>query len=124
MVLTTWSRSVGALFGARQPVLEVTMIQNDLAPAAVEDLTIGFEAEESRRLLKIPAVCRILDISRASLYRLVEQRKIPYVRVGGVIRFKIRAIDDWVSRHTKVPTDQLARPGRKLGVVSTKMIGR
>jgi excisionase family DNA binding protein len=81
-------------------------------------------AGEGQRLLKVQEVCRLLSISRASLYRLVEKRKIPHVIVGASIRFRSRALDDWISRHTKVPLDQLSGPGRPTGLDSNKMVGR
>ncbi len=39
------------------------------------------------RLLTIPDIAALLRISRTTVYRLVEARKIPFVRVGGLVRF-------------------------------------
>lgn len=41
----------------------------------------------SDRLLTVSDIASFLNISRTTLYRLVEDRKIPFVRIGGLIRF-------------------------------------
>ena len=55
---------------------------------------VGF----TERLLKLREVSEFLQISPSSVYRLVLERKIPFIRVGGAIRFKPRSISEWVER--------------------------
>ncbi len=41
----------------------------------------------AERLLTVPELASLLQISRAGLYRLVEGRRIPFIRLGGLVRF-------------------------------------
>ena len=44
----------------------------------------------------IKALSQYLDIKRSTLYAWVEQRKIPFVKIHGLIRFRCDEIDRWV----------------------------
>jgi excisionase family DNA binding protein len=55
----------------------------------------------AERLLKLREVSDFLQISPSTVYRLVEERKIPFIRVGGAIRFKPRNILEWVERQQR-----------------------
>jgi excisionase family DNA binding protein len=48
------------------------------------------------RLLKVPELCSILGLSRASVYRLIDAGELPVVRIAGVIRFRHRSILKWM----------------------------
>ena len=52
-----------------------------------------------RRLLDIDAVAEQLSTSVRHLRRLVQERRIPVVRVGRLIRFDPVAIDAWLDEH-------------------------
>jgi excisionase family DNA binding protein len=47
-------------------------------------------------LLSIGQAAEILQISKRSLYRHVEERAIPHLRIGGLIRFRPRDLDRWL----------------------------
>lgn len=36
-----------------------------------------------------------LAISKATVYRMVSKRKIPFVKVSGMLRFKIKDVEDF-----------------------------
>ena len=43
---------------------------------------------ETQPLLTVPEACRRLAISRATLYRLMGERRILPVKIGAAVRFK------------------------------------
>jgi excisionase family DNA binding protein len=45
------------------------------------------------RLLTVGEVASQLSVSRACVYRLAEGRKIPFIRIGGIIRFVSDDVD-------------------------------
>ena len=52
-----------------------------------------------RRLLDIDAVAEQLGTSVRHLRRLVQERRIPVVRVGRLIRFDPADLDAWLEEH-------------------------
>ena len=57
----------------------------------------------TRRLLSIDETSEYLGLAQATLYKMVNQRRIPYVKVGRLLRFDSRLIDDWLEAHTVMP---------------------
>lgn len=47
-------------------------------------------------LLTVPELASIIRVSRSSIYRLVEARKIPFIKFGGVVRFLRRDLDAYL----------------------------
>ncbi len=43
-------------------------------------------------------ISKYLRISRASVYRLVKQQKIPVSRIGKHLRFRKDVIDEWLTQ--------------------------
>jgi len=56
-----------------------------------------------RRLLTIDETSEYLGLAPTTLYKMVNQRRIPYVKVGRLLRFDSRLIDDWLEAHTVMP---------------------
>ena len=50
------------------------------------------------RLLKADEVSRILNISRALTYRLLQQGDIPVVRINHAVRVKRSDLDEFISK--------------------------
>jgi excisionase family DNA binding protein len=44
-----------------------------------------------------------LNLSETTLYRLVEGRKIPYAKIGGLLRFDPLALKAWVAAQEREP---------------------
>ena len=61
------------------------------------------------KLLRVSDACNLLSYSRATLYRLVQQKQIPFVRVGGTIRFRYRSLLEWMKDRETQP-EQAASP--------------
>jgi excisionase family DNA binding protein len=53
------------------------------------------------RLLKAAEVQRILNLSRANVYRLMKSEVLPTVRIRGAIRVPYRDLLKWIESHTR-----------------------
>lgn len=53
------------------------------------------------RLLKAAEVQRILNLSRANVYRLMKTEVLPTVRIRGAIRVPYRDLLKWIESHTR-----------------------
>ena len=53
-----------------------------------------------KRYLNIDELGTYLDISVNTIYGLVQQRSIPFIRFGGkkLVRFDLKAIDKWMEK--------------------------
>ena len=60
----------------------------------------------TRRLVGIKEVASYVGLSVHTVYAMVSQRRIPYVKVGRLTKFDVRALDAWIKQHTVMP-----RPG-------------
>ncbi|OGF33655.1 hypothetical protein A2223_00060 [Candidatus Falkowbacteria bacterium RIFOXYA2_FULL_35_8] len=38
-----------------------------------------------------------LSLSKPTLYRLVESRKIPFIKLGKLVRFDIKEVEQWLN---------------------------
>ena len=53
------------------------------------------------RLLKASELQAALGMSRAKIYRLMQDGTLPTVRIGGSIRVPRRALAEWIKQRTK-----------------------
>jgi excisionase family DNA binding protein len=67
-------------------------------------------APTEERLLKAAEVQRILNLSRANVYRLMKAEILPTVRIRGAVRVPYQELLKWIESHTK-PGD--GRPAEK-----------
>lgn len=51
-------------------------------------------------LLTPGKVCEYLNISRNTLYHMVHARRIPFVKSGGILRFREDEILAWLQEHS------------------------
>ncbi len=61
-------------------------------------MSAGDAPEEAVRLLTADQVAEILQISKARVYDNARSGIIPSVRIGRLIRFSEKALDDWIAR--------------------------
>ena len=47
-------------------------------------------------LLKVEDVAALIQISAKTIYRYVENGKIPFCKIGGFVRFKPSEIEKWL----------------------------
>ncbi len=55
------------------------------------------QIDKEPRMMTTSEVAKYLRVSRATVYRLVKQGKIPVSRVGKHLRFRKDSIDGWLS---------------------------
>jgi excisionase family DNA binding protein len=64
------------------------------------------------RWLTVENICRYLNVSNETVYRWIEQRKMPAHRVGRLWMFKQSVVDDWV--RSGGASDKSESPNSKL----------
>jgi excisionase family DNA binding protein len=64
----------------------------------------------ARRLLTIQEVSQYTGLSVHTLYAMVSQRRIPYVKMGRLTKFDKTRIDIWIEKNSVIPMpkDRLA----------------
>jgi len=53
-----------------------------------------------RRLINVRELSEYLDLSVNTVYCLVSQRRIPFVKVGRLTKFDLQRIDDWIKQNS------------------------
>jgi excisionase family DNA binding protein len=53
--------------------------------------------------LNIREVATYTGLSIHTLYAMVSQRRIPFVKLGSSVRFDKAKVDDWIKRNTVMP---------------------
>lgn len=61
-------------------------------------------------LLDVNGVARRLGVSRHTIYSWVSQRRIPYLKVGRLLRFDLGAITAWLQEESREPLDLESSP--------------
>ncbi len=57
----------------------------------------------SRRLISIQEAAQYTGLSPHTLYTMVSQRRIPFVKVGRLTKFDIALLDQWIKQNTVMP---------------------
>ncbi len=55
------------------------------------------------KLLTLDEAVDLLQVSKPTLYRFTSQRKIPFIKIGGLIRFSEVKLLQWLEEMTVVP---------------------
>jgi excisionase family DNA binding protein len=55
------------------------------------------------KLLTIGQVSDILQVKKSTIYSWTFTRKIPYVKINGVLRFKEKVISSWIESQEEEP---------------------
>ena len=56
-----------------------------------------------RRLLTVEEAAGYTGLSVHTLYTMVSQRRIPYVKVGRLTKFDVGLLDAWIKQNTVMP---------------------
>lgn len=62
------------------------------------------ESSIKTRLIDVSRLAEYVGLSTHTIYTMVSQRRIPFVKVGRLTKFDLQAIDAWISQHTVMPT--------------------
>lgn len=63
----------------------------------------------TRRFLSVQEVAHYTGLSVHTLYAMVSQRRIPFVKMGRLTKFDLRLLDEWIAKNTTLPMP-LKRP--------------
>lgn len=50
----------------------------------------------SKKLLDVKEVAEMLGVSTVTVHRLKKEGKIPYIKIGGSLKFDIEDINKWI----------------------------
>ncbi len=53
-----------------------------------------------KRFLSIPEAAEYLGLTKGTLYVWVCQKKIPYIKVGRLVKFDLKKIEKWLEERT------------------------
>ncbi|MBH0178420.1 MAG: helix-turn-helix domain-containing protein [Nitrospira sp.] len=56
-----------------------------------------------RKLIPIQEAAQYTGLSPHTLYTMVSQRRIPYVKVGRLVKFDVDLLDKWIKQQTVMP---------------------
>jgi excisionase family DNA binding protein len=56
-----------------------------------------------RRLIDIREAAEYTGLSVHTLYTMVSQRRVPFVRVGRLVKFDVELLDKWIKQNTVMP---------------------
>ena len=59
------------------------------------------------KLLTPPELAEMLHISVGHVYRLVARRRVPFVKLGGAVRFRRDSIERWIAGQEVVSVGQV-----------------
>jgi len=54
-------------------------------------------------LLTIQQAANHTGLSTHTLYKMVSQRRVPFVKLGGALRFNPEQLDQWIKQNTVMP---------------------
>ena len=54
------------------------------------------------RYLSVAEICTYLSIKRDTVYKWTSKKELPAHRIGRLWKFKVREVDEWVKRDSRV----------------------
>ncbi len=72
------------------------------------------------KLLTPADLAELLRVSTGHVYRLVAQRRVPFIRFGGSVRFRSDSIELWIQRQEIVSVAQVLGRGKRTWTVLTQ----
>lgn len=61
------------------------------------------ELNTDRKLLNIDRLAEYLNVNRNTIYAWISQKKIPYIKLGRLVRFRLNDILKWVQCNVFFP---------------------
>lgn len=56
-----------------------------------------------KRLVSIKEAAIYTGLSPHTIYTMVSQRRIPFVKMGRLVKFDLELLDKWIKQHTVLP---------------------
>jgi len=61
------------------------------------------EVSAEEELVEPEMAAKILTVKTITVYKWVSERKIPFIKVGGSLRFRRSALRDWLREREYIP---------------------
>ena len=55
------------------------------------------------QLINVAQAAQYTGLAPSTLYVMISQRRIPFVKVGRLVKFNVPALDDWLRKQTVMP---------------------
>lgn len=55
------------------------------------------------KVIDIDEAAQYTGLAKHTLYKMVSQRRVPYIKLGGRVKFSIDHLDKWIAQHTVMP---------------------
>lgn len=81
--------------------------QNRDLPRRRSSVSVSPPSGATPEVMTIEELASYLKLATATLYRKVQDREIPFTKVGNLLRFTKSSIDSWLARNTTTPDDSL-----------------
>lgn len=81
-----------------QKLLGLTAIPNKSKPHRK-----GNSSMVPRKFLTVKEVSEYIGIATDTIYTMVSQKRIPFAKVGRLLRFDQTELDGWIEKHTVMP---------------------
>ena len=56
-----------------------------------------------RKLVSVKEAALYIGLSSHTIYAMVSQRRIPFVKVGRLVKFDLDLLDRWIKQNTVMP---------------------
>ena len=53
------------------------------------------------KLLTVTDLCELLQVKKPLIYKWVHYGFVPYIKIGGILRFKESQVDKWIRNREK-----------------------
>ena len=63
----------------------------------------GLERPINRQLVSVKEAAAYTGLSPHTLYTMVSQRRVPYVKLGRLTKFDLSQLEQWIEAHTVRP---------------------
>jgi excisionase family DNA binding protein len=57
----------------------------------------------THEFIAIDAASKYTGLAISTLYKMVSQRRIPYTKMGRLVRFDLEVLDKWIKKNTFTP---------------------
>ncbi len=57
----------------------------------------------TNRLMTVEEAATYTGLAVDTLYKMVSQRRVPFVKLGGALRFNPEQLNQWIKQNTKMP---------------------
>ena len=68
-----------------------------------EYVSMERQGSNNQPLINVQEVAQRLNMAVTTIYKMVSQRRIPFVKIGGALKFDLPALEKWLKEQTVLP---------------------